>query len=461
MTVPTPPALRAPRLAAAAVCAALLAAGCSDPADDGSGAEARGGDAGTSPSASPLPPIDATGGRDAAPAAPPGGTAGGSPDLPAPEGEGTSVDEHPRVATFAGIRAPKPATWQWQPPRPMRAGNWTIPGRSGGDFAELTAFLGIRGGIEMNLQRWVGQFRSPEMRAVEPERWEVEVPGLDASATMVQIVGEFSGMSTVFKPGQALLGALLESPLGPIQLKLTGPEEVVLGAREDFETMVRGMAPAAEFPLPAPGEAPARPGGGGADAPGDAAAPASDDAGSSAPGDAAADAGPVDAASGWPLAWFRTAGDPPARAERHLAVEGGPAPTVELARVTGGTADLEQLRGSIVVIDFWGTWCKPCMDAIPKNIALQEQHRDDGVVFLGIHSTLMGETMEQAATSLGINYPVGQDVDEASATAWQVRAWPYYAIIGRDGTVRAAGLRPEHLDRALARVVAEQPAESA
>lgn len=238
------------RLAAASLATAIvLISGCGDPTDDGSGYSA------TTPATTPAAPapaaIDARSGGGTA-AAP--GAAPAAPNLPAPSGEGRSTDEHPRVASFAGLRAPKPTTWKWQSPRPMRAGNWTIPGRSGGDFAELTAFVGIGGGAEANLTRWVGQFRSPEMRVVEPERWELEVPGLGSTAAMIQIVGEYAGMTGTYRPGQALLGAVMDSPVGPVQLKLTGPEEVVLGVREQFEAMVAGLATRENFPLP-PAEA--------------------------------------------------------------------------------------------------------------------------------------------------------------------------------------------------------------
>ncbi|MHC4809739.1 MAG: hypothetical protein ACYTEV_05170 [Planctomycetota bacterium] len=244
--MPTPTSRPWSRLAASGLATAItLIAGCGDPTDDGSGYSAP-----EPETAAPAPApaaIDARsgGGTTATPGASPA-----APDLPAPSGEGRSTDEHPRVASFAGLRGPKPATWQWQSPRPMRAGNWTIPGRNGGDFAELTAFVGIGGGVEANLTRWVGQFRSPEMRMVEPERWELDVPGLGSTAAMIQIVGEFAGMTGTYRPGQALLGAVLESPVGPVQLKLTGPEEVVLGVREQFEAMVAGLAPRAEYPLP-------------------------------------------------------------------------------------------------------------------------------------------------------------------------------------------------------------------
>ncbi len=238
------------RLAATSLTAAILLAGCGDPTDDGSAPRTPPSAAGTAadgPTSGPPPAaIDARrGGTAAAP-----GAAPATPDLPPPSGAGRSADEHPRVASFAGLRGPKPATWQWQSPRPMRAANWTIPGRSGGDFAELTAFVGIGGGVEANLTRWVGQFRSPEMRTVEPERWELAVPGLGSTASMIRIVGEYAGMSGTYRPGQALLGAVLDSPVGPVQLKLTGPEEVVLGVREQFEAMVAGLATRENYPLP-------------------------------------------------------------------------------------------------------------------------------------------------------------------------------------------------------------------
>lgn len=248
--------LRSVRLAttvATLAAASVALTGCGDPTDDGSGSSvaSNSGSSSTSPT---TPRGD--GGEGAIP--PRSSTV--DPARPTPtsrpgSGELAERNANPRVASFAGISAPKPPTWSWQPPNGMRAGTWTIPGQSGGNFATLASFVGIMGGVDANINRWIGQFRPQDGGGpLAPERWTIEVDGI-GTVHMVAVEGRFGGMTGNFADGQALLGAVVDpSPVGPVQLKLTGPAEVIENARADFEAFVTGMRLDAEFETPAGGE---------------------------------------------------------------------------------------------------------------------------------------------------------------------------------------------------------------
>jgi thiol-disulfide isomerase/thioredoxin len=61
---------------------------------------------------------------------------------------------------------------------------------------------------------------------------------------------------------------------------------------------------------------------------------------------------------------------------------GMPAPEIELPDSTGNIVHLSDFKGKVVYIDFWGTWCYPCIQEIPDALKLQEKYKDKPVVFL-------------------------------------------------------------------------------
>ncbi|MFK7959911.1 MAG: hypothetical protein AB8G96_05230 [Phycisphaerales bacterium] len=215
------------------VTAALTLLACSDPTNDGSATNAGGPEDARAATNAP-PPIDAT-----------------QPNLPPPTGASSS-DEHPLVASFSGFRGPKPASWQWQPTTmTMRAGTWTVPGESGETHASLVAFSGIGGGRDMNISRWAGQMRTADQRTMTPEVIEVEMEAEGFNAVIVDMTGEYRGMgAAAFDVGQRFLGAIIETPGAPVQLRLTGPEAVVTRQRDAFFELVRGLRMSGDFPLP-------------------------------------------------------------------------------------------------------------------------------------------------------------------------------------------------------------------
>ncbi len=129
------------------------------------------------------------------------------------------------------------------------------------------------------------------------------------------------------------------------------------------------------------------------------------------------------------------------------ALEGKPAPKIELAEWIGDETSLEELRGNVVIVDFWATWCGPCMAAIPKNVALIEKFGDQGLRLIGIHDANGGwDKAAGVVTDKKINYPVAKDADGKSVKAYGLSFWPTYVVIDRQGVVRAAGLTPDKVE---------------
>jgi thiol-disulfide isomerase/thioredoxin len=100
---------------------------------------------------------------------------------------------------------------------------------------------------------------------------------------------------------------------------------------------------------------------------------------------------------------------------------------------------LSQLvKGKVVVIDFWATWCGPCKQEIPNLVALQQTYRDKGVEVIGLSiedPNRDKDLVADMANSLRINYRVGFASDEMFGAFTESRVIPQTFIFGKDGTL--------------------------
>ncbi len=112
-------------------------------------------------------------------------------------------------------------------------------------------------------------------------------------------------------------------------------------------------------------------------------------------------------------------------------------PTFTLPDLNGNEVTVEDFRGSVVVVDFWATWCRPCREEIPVLIDLYDEHKDQGLVIFGVGLDRGGAPeLAPFAEENGITYPIlvgGRAVSEA----YKVTGIPTTFIIGRDGRIVA------------------------
>jgi peroxiredoxin len=110
----------------------------------------------------------------------------------------------------------------------------------------------------------------------------------------------------------------------------------------------------------------------------------------------------------------------------------------------GKDLKLSSLKGQVVLLNFWATWCGPCRLEIPWFVELQEKYRDKGFRVIGVSVDDPPEAMPPFAKQFKINYPllVGQDREDVQNAFGPIFAVPITVIIGRDGKVCVKHIGP-------------------
>jgi thiol-disulfide isomerase/thioredoxin len=119
--------------------------------------------------------------------------------------------------------------------------------------------------------------------------------------------------------------------------------------------------------------------------------------------------------------------------------------------------DIKSMRGEIVVIDFWGTWCPPCKAAMPHNSEMAEKYADKQVRVVGICNTRGSDKMMETAEQHNGRFAMAADQEDKTKEAYGVQWWPYYVVVDRDGIVRAAGVNSEKVSTVVDRLLELQP----
>jgi peroxiredoxin len=140
---------------------------------------------------------------------------------------------------------------------------------------------------------------------------------------------------------------------------------------------------------------------------------------------------------------------------------GPAAPGFSLPDLSGHKVSLEQYRGRIVVLDFWATWCGPCLAAIPELVKLQEKYREKGMVVLGITmddpQMVTDEDLRAFKKKAKINYMILRSDNKVVQDyfAEGPPAIPAAFVIDREMKIRdkIVGYRPGALERSLVRIL--------
>ena len=148
-----------------------------------------------------------------------------------------------------------------------------------------------------------------------------------------------------------------------------------------------------------------------------------------------------------------------------LDLLGKPAPPIAGRDVDGQPVSLADLKGKVVLVDFWATWCSSCVASIPSLNTLARTYHDQGFVILGVNVDAMREHVNGTSRALPIvrpflvthgvtwtNLSSGEGIGDV-ATAYHVEEVPANFLIGRDGKVVAVEQSGDGLERAIVRAL--------
>ena len=117
---------------------------------------------------------------------------------------------------------------------------------------------------------------------------------------------------------------------------------------------------------------------------------------------------------------------------------------------------LEDLRGRVVLLNFWVYTCYNCTNTVPSLVNLDRKYRDQGLTLIGIHTPefppYSGEhdkaNVARALKQYGIEYPNAQDNDSRTWNLYRIRFWPSFVLIDKHGVIRYEGAGEFHLNDA-------------
>jgi thiol-disulfide isomerase/thioredoxin len=112
-----------------------------------------------------------------------------------------------------------------------------------------------------------------------------------------------------------------------------------------------------------------------------------------------------------------------------------PTPNIDVVDMQGQRWTSAKLKGRVVVLNFWATWCGPCKEEMPS---LQALHSADGSppVVIGINVKETASTVQRFATAQGLAFPLVLDPQGEMTRRWGVRIYPTTLLIGPDGQAR-------------------------
>ena len=115
---------------------------------------------------------------------------------------------------------------------------------------------------------------------------------------------------------------------------------------------------------------------------------------------------------------------------------GQPMPTLIVKQLDGHDLDLAALRGKVVILNFWATWCPACRAELPVLEAFYEKHASEGVMVIGLSADDPHERKAVTRALQGVAYPVALLVDAKVNAFGNPAVLPMTYVIGADGTIR-------------------------
>jgi len=103
---------------------------------------------------------------------------------------------------------------------------------------------------------------------------------------------------------------------------------------------------------------------------------------------------------------------------------------------------LSEFRGKVVVLNFWATWCPPCVEETPSLVQMQQRMKDKGVVVLAVSVDADADAYHRFLKDHGVNLLTVRDADQKSNALYGTIRFPETYVIDRKGTVRRKFIGP-------------------
>jgi peroxiredoxin len=97
---------------------------------------------------------------------------------------------------------------------------------------------------------------------------------------------------------------------------------------------------------------------------------------------------------------------------------------------------LNQFRGQVVILNFWATWCPPCVEELPSMIEMQNRMRSKGIVVVGVSIDVDADAYHRFVKQRNVNFVTVRDPEQKVAAMYGTTGWPESYVIDRKGVVR-------------------------
>jgi len=121
---------------------------------------------------------------------------------------------------------------------------------------------------------------------------------------------------------------------------------------------------------------------------------------------------------------------------------GKPAPDFTLRSLDGKSHRLQDLRGKVVFVNIWATWCPPCRQEMPSMVRFYEKMRDRGVEILAVSEDNDGEALKRFVEKNGVSFPVVRDQNRQVYVRYRATGVPETHLIDKAGVIRHSVLGP-------------------
>jgi len=133
----------------------------------------------------------------------------------------------------------------------------------------------------------------------------------------------------------------------------------------------------------------------------------------------------------------------------HCVMVGSQSPVLKVKKWYNSKTEGFELKGKVILLDFFGVWCRPCMAKIPFFKALHTQYSDRGLIIIGIHTAQSCEKIPEFISRDKIEYPITVDEHGQNAKSFNVFFYPTTVLIDKGGIIRAVNPSEKELESLL------------